>query len=58
MDDEEVKEFAQIMQDLQDLVHLVAVLDGLIDRLSQEANEILLHIKEENGEDIGFDDTS
>jgi len=54
MDEEEQKEFAEFMDELQDLVYLTRILDGIVDRLSDKANSILYHIREEE-DDIGFD---
>ncbi len=56
MDEEEQEEFIDIMNNLQDLVNLIAILEGIVDRLREDANEILKHMREENGDkDIGFD---
>ena len=54
MDEEEQKEFAEFMSELQDLVYLTRILQSIVDRLSEQANSILYHIKEEE-DDIGFD---
>ena len=55
MDEKEKEEVIKMANDLQDLMHLISILEGIAERLREEINEMLTHLKEENGDQIGFE---
>lgn len=55
MDDERKLEIIQLARDLEELNHLIAILEGIFERLRKDTNKMLKHLKEENGGEIGFD---
>lgn len=56
MENEEMKEFAELLKELQELVYLTLILDNMVGRLREKANAILNEAaKGEEAPDIGFD---
>lgn len=55
MDDKEKEEVIKLANDLQDLMHLISILQGVAERLRQETNELLTRLQEKEEEQIGFE---
>lgn len=56
MTDEELEQIVKMANDLRDLNHLLSILEGVANRLAREINEVIVTL-EENGDDIGFDNS-
>lgn len=55
MDDKEKEEVIKLANNLQDLMHLISILQGVAERLRQETNELLTRLQEKEEEQIGFE---